>query len=140
MSDSMRHGRFGQRRAAAVLVVAGALALLGSAGLFTEAVAQDATIGKGAYLTEPKRGTPVPPKAEYRSGEALGKAAPTNQWYSSVMFLKWSQPIHAHPMTYRATEEGFELGLPVKRVGTVDGSRVVKYAHAPAIVVAPTAF
>lgn len=140
MCDSMRHGRFGQQRAAGALVVAGALALLGSAGLFSEALAQDVTIGQGAYHTEPKRGKPVPPKAKYRSGEALAKAAPTNQWYSSVMFLKWSQPIHAHPMTYRATEEGFELGLPVKRVGTVNGSREVKYAHTPAIVVAPTGF
>ena len=140
MSDSMLQGRSVLRRARGALVVAGVLALLGGAGFPATAVAQEAKLGLGTYLTEPKRGAPVPPNAEYRSGEALGKAAPTNQWYSSVMFLKWSQPIHAHPMTYRATEQGFELGLPVKRVGTVDGSREVKYAHTPAIVVAPTAF
>ena len=140
MSDSALHGRLGQRRTGGALVAATALVLLGTAGFVPSGLAQDARLGLGTYLTEPKRGDPVPPKAEYRSGEALGKAAPTNQWYSSVMFLKWSQPIHAHPMTYRATEQGFELGLPVKRVGTVDGSREVKFAHTPAIVVSPAGF
>jgi len=140
MSDSKLHGRPGLRRAGGAVVMAGALALLGSAGLPPAAMAQDVTVGLGAYHSKPKRGDPVPPDAKYVSGEARGKAAPTNQWYSSVMFLKWSQPIHAHPMTYRATEQGFELGLPVKRVGTVNGSREVKYAHTPAIVVSPTGF
>jgi endoglucanase Acf2 len=97
--------------------------------------------GLGSYYTAPKSGSdPVPPAAEYVGGDAVGKAAPTNQWYSSVMFERWSQPIHAHPMTYRATEAGFEVGLPQKRVGTVDGSREVKYAHVAAIVVAPLGF
>jgi endoglucanase Acf2 len=140
MSDTPLHGRSNHRCANGTLVLAAALALLGSGGFAPAAQSQDVKLGQGGYLTAPKRGDPVPPVAEYLSGEALGKAAPTNQWYSSVMFLKWSQPIHAHPMTYRATEKGFELGLPEKRVGTVDGSREVKYAHMPAIVVAPTGF
>ena len=54
------------------------------------------------------------------------------------MFQRWSQPIHAHPMTYRATEEGFELGLPTQALrADVGGSLELSYPHVPAIVVAP---
>ena len=117
------------------------LILLCGAGAAPAATPSGVADGLGSYYTTPKSGSDaVPPVAEYVSGDAVGKAAPTSQWYSSVMFERWSQPIHAHPMTYRATEAGFELGLPVKRIATVDGSREVKYAHVAAIVVAPLAF
>jgi endoglucanase Acf2 len=110
--------------------------MLCSGGLAGLASAEPAVkVGLGGHETAARRGDPTPPKAEFRGGKALGKAAPTNQWYSSVMFQRWSQPIHAHPMSYRATAEGFELGLPVKRVATVDGAREVKFAHTPALVV-----
>ena len=58
------------------------------------------------------------------------------------MFQRWSQAIHAHPMTYRATEEGFELGLPVKNVVVEGGGRKVEvqYPHVAAVVVSPVAF
>lgn len=129
-------------RCSAVRLVAGTLTLLLSAGVATAA---DGTVslGLGSYYTQPKGGASretTTPDPQYRSGEAAAQAAPTNQWYSSVMFERWSQPIHAHPMTYRATEQGFELGLPTSRVETVKGSREVKYAHVPAIVVSPAGF
>jgi endoglucanase Acf2 len=114
------------------------MALLAGAG--TALAAPDVTLGLGGYQTTLKGSAGVLPVAEFVSGEAAGKAAPTNQWYSSVMFQRWSQPIHAHPMTYRATEEGFELGLPAKRFANVGGSLELSYPHVPAIVVSPTGF
>jgi len=114
------------------------MALLAGAG--TALAAPDVTLGRGGYQKTLKGSAGVLPVAEYVSGEAVGKAAPTNQWYSSVMFQRWSQPIHAHPMTYRATEEGFELGLPAKRFANVGGSLELSYPHVPAIVVAPKGF
>lgn len=140
MSDSIRVERLARPRALTAAVAATVVAMLVGALVATTAAAQSASAGLGSYRTEFRRGDPTPPVAEFVSGEALGKAAPTNQWYSSVMFGRWSQPIHALPMTYRASEAGFELGLPVKRVATVNGSREVKYAHVPALVVSPTAF
>ena len=137
MSHWIAVDRPARARALIAGAVAAAVLTLGAAGV---SAAQDVTLGSGSYRTEFKRGDPTPPKAQFVSDAALGKAAPTNQWYSSVMFQRWSQPIHALPMTYRATEEGFELGLPVKRVATVDGVREVKYAHTPAITVSPIAF
>ncbi len=123
----------------AAALIAGGLGLLGNAGI-TLAATPDATIGLGGYYTKLKSGDPALPVAEFVSGEAAGKAAPTNQWYSSVMFQRWSQVIHAHPMTYRATEEGFEVGLPTKRFANVGGSLEVSYPHVPAIVVSPVGF
>lgn len=103
--------------------------------------ANKVSLGLGAYYTAPKSGSdPTPRSATYVTGEALGKAAPTNQWYSSVMFEQWSRVIHAHPMTYRATERGFEVGLPTRKVTTNSGSRDVLYPHVPAIVVSPVSF
>ncbi len=137
------------RRPAVATVAAGCLALLLTAGPAAASTPDGAVaVGLGTYYTKPKGGIfglgadATPPAAEYRSGEALGKAAPTSQWYSSVMFQKWSQPIHAHPMTYRATEEGFELGLPTQQVAVEDKGRKVevRFPHVPAVVVAPLAF
>ena len=125
---------FGRTARAAALC----MGLLAGAG--TALAAPDVTLGLGGYQTTLKGSAGVLPVAEYVSGEAVGKAAPTNQWYSSVMFQRWSQPIHAHPMTYRATEEGFELGLPTKRFANVGGSLELSYPHVPAIVVAPKGF
>ncbi len=114
-------------------------ALLATAGTVS-AAGPDVALGKGGYHTKLDKSDGVLPVAEYVTGEAAGKAAPTNQWYSSVMFQRWSQPLHAHPMTYRATEQGFELGLPTKRFADVKGSLELSYPHVPAIVVAPKGF
>ena len=137
-SEPTPGGRQARTHGSTARFAAAFMALLAGAG--TAFASTDGTAGLGRYQTALKSSAGVLPVAEFVSGEAVGKAAPTNQWYSSVMFQRWSQPIHALPMTYRATEDGLELGLPVKRVATVDGSREVKYAHVPALVVSPTAF
>jgi len=115
------------------------MALLAVAGI-AHAATPDVKLGLGGYYNRLKSGDGPLPVAEFVTGEAAGKAAPTNQWYSSVMFQRWSQPLHAHPMTYRATEQGFELGLPKKRFADVDGSLELSYPHVAAIVVAPKGF
>jgi endoglucanase Acf2 len=141
ISDAIPRGRPIPTLGKAARVAAGCMMLLGSAGIATAAT-PDATAGLGGYYTKLKSGDGVLPVAEFVSGEALGKAVPTNQWYSSVMFQRWSQPLHAHPMTYRATEQGFEVGLPKKRLVVEDGGRKreIQYPHTAAIVVAPVAF
>jgi endoglucanase Acf2 len=100
--------------------------------------------GLGTYYLAPRPGVPdsqaLPPVARFRAGEVLRRAAPTNQWYSSVIFERWSSGIHAHPMTYKATTAGFELGLPTQSLVTDSGSRELRYAHVPAVVVSPVGF
>ncbi len=139
MSHAISRGRRLMMFARSAALVAGGLTLLGSAGV-SWAADPDARIGLGGYHTKLKGGDGPLPVAEFVSGEAVGKAAPTNQWYSSVMFQRWSQVIHAHPMTYRATEAGFEIGLPSKRFANEGGSLELSYPHVPAIVVSPVGF
>jgi endoglucanase Acf2 len=138
-SDAMPRGPTVLAPGRAARVVAACLVLLASAGV-SSAAPPDVTLGLGGYYTKLKSGDGTPLVAEFVTGEVAGKAVPTNQWYSSVMFQRWSQPIHAHPMTYRATDQGFELGLPAKRFANVGGSIELSYPHVPAIVVAPLAF
>jgi len=101
------------------------------------------TLGLGKYATQPKGGLlssaePLPPQARYVGGALQGKAVPTNQWYSSVIFTFPSQPLHAHPMTYRTGPEGFEVGLASKEVvPTRRGNNDIRYPHQAAISIAP---
>lgn len=125
---------------------AGALLLaLGFAAAATAADGSAVSLGLGTYYTKPKSGllsaAPLPPAAEYRFGDAATQAATTNQWYSSVIFDRWSWPIDAIPMTYRATEAGFEIGMPDQHLVTLKtGPREIRYPHVAAITVAPAAF
>ncbi len=85
---------------------------------------------------------PAPPPAAFRVDEAALQAAPTNQWYSTAMFHRWSYPLYAQPLTYRPTEAGFEVGLPRKVVAIEDDGRkrFIRYPHSAALTVAATAF
>lgn len=81
------------------------------------------------------------PLALYRTGPAAEQAAPTNQWYSSVMFGRRSYPIYAQPMTYRAGSQGFELGLPDRQARSPDlYQREIRYQHRAAMTVTPLGF
>jgi endoglucanase Acf2 len=101
-------------------------------------------IGRGSYATKAEAGFfggALPPRPEYRSAAAAGEAATTNQWYSSVIFTRWSEALYAQPLTYRAVPEGFEIGMPDRRLVAQDtGQREIRYPHVAAILVAPTGF
>jgi endoglucanase Acf2 len=124
------------------------LAVLLCTAAATVAVAADDTVavGLGRYHTQAASGilgsAPPPLPATYRTGEAATQAAPTSQWYSSTMFWRWSAPLYAQPMTFRATEAGFEVGLPDRQVALEDGGRKreIRYLHSAAITVVPEAF
>lgn len=102
-------------------------------------------IGLASYLdvtpsARADRETSIP-LAIYRTGAAAAQAAPTNQWYSSVMFGRWSYPIYAQPMTYRAGSRGFEVGLPDRRARSPDlYQREIRYPHRAAITVGSMGF
>ena len=104
-SDAMPTARQFRTPGGCAWLAAGCVALLATAGAVS-AAAPDVTLGLAATTPSSTESDGVLPVAEYVTGEAAGKAAPTNQWYSSVMFQRWSQPLHAHPMTYRATRAG----------------------------------
>jgi endoglucanase Acf2 len=136
-----RSSRTGGARAAACLVAL-SVAVIAPAAIAGSAI----SLGQGTYYTQPKGGLfsagESPPSASYRSGMAATRAAPTNQWYSSVMFQRWSQPLYTQPMAYRAVESGFEISRPGKRLNVTErGLRVtLESLHAPEVTVEPVSF
>ena len=134
-----------------------ALMLLGFSAWLHNAGAQVPTaakVGMGQIWLAPKADAPVRPKeAPFRSAEMANRALPTNTWYSSLMYMKWSDVLHAHPLTFKATEDGLEMGVPQKEVVAIEKIKAwgappaanapkvaVVYPHKSAIRVAPLAF
>jgi endoglucanase Acf2 len=132
------------------LLLAGAL-LCCSAWAQAPAAVKLAPVGAGAIWLAPKPSESVRPKpANYRSGEMLKRAVATNTWYSSLMYGQWSDVLHAHPLTFKATPKGMEMGLPQPRTGPVSllknwaqgstGTNAVSYVHGADFTVAASAF
>ena len=119
----------------------GLLAVLIMAGCSSVADLPKQSVGAGAYRLEPASGDRSVPEAPYRTTAMLELAAPTNQWYSSVMYTRWSEVLHAHPLTVKATESGLEVGLPSKTiVPTVRRDVEVHYPHVADLTISPIAF
>ena len=100
-------------------------------------------VGLGTIHLAPTSGSePQTPDPVYETREMRAQAAPTNQWYSSVIFTRWSEPIHAHPATYKAGPEGFEVGYPVETPTPEDkASRIdIVFPHRAALTLAPAGF
>jgi endoglucanase Acf2 len=71
----------------------------------------------------------------------LTRAVPTNQWYSSVVYERWSDVLHAHPLSLRASESGFEIAYPKAVVVPVAGKQPeIQFPHQPALRVASPSF
>lgn len=99
-----------------------------------------ASVGAGGVWLGTKPDAPVHPKpAPYRTGEMSQRAVATNSWYSSLMYGQWSGVLHAHPLTFKATEQGMEMGLPQATTGPISliknwaqdstGTFAVAYPH-----------
>lgn len=110
-----------------------------------------AAVGAGAIWLAPKPGESVRPKpAPFRSGDMLKRAVTTNTWYSSLAYGPWSDVLHAHPLTFKATPKGMEMGLPQGRTGPISGLKnwaagstgttAVTFPHQADFTVAPSDF
>ena len=122
----------------------GLLLLIGiGVGIGTSApvVAQPVKLGAATYFLSPKGGDKRMPAAPMRT-EAMGKlAAPTNQWYSTLVFNPKPEVIYAQPLTVKMSEAGFELALPTKEVVPTERRDVeIHYAHRDPIVLSAAAF
>ena len=105
------------------------------------AQAQPVKAGAGSYFLAPKGSDKGLPAAQLRTEAMLKKAAPTSQWYSTLIFNPKPQPIFVQPMTVRATAAGFELVLPVKEVVSTERRDVeIGYPHRDPLLIAPVAF
>lgn len=95
----------------------------------TDAIIQ---VGAGSYTdVKPERVTD-PQSAIFKTSKINGPV-PTNDWISSVLFDKYSQPLYAHPLAFRAVETGFEVSNPQRTFGS-------NFLHDAEFTVGSTAF
>ena len=94
------------------------------------AYAQNVNVGLGSYTLNPKGQDPRPPSAPFRTPELLTKAAPTNQWYSSLIFHEKPEALFAHPFSVKPTDSGIEVALPRQEVVPTERQDVeIHFAH-----------
>ena len=114
-------------------------------------LSQTQRVGQGLLWLAPKADAPAKPKpANFRAGPILEQAVTTNTWYSSLVYTQWSGVLHAHPLSFKATENGLEMGVPRKERGPINqlknwagaakDSAVVLHRHRPDITVSASAF
>ncbi len=105
------------------------------------APAQPLKLGAGAVQLSPRGSDAAVPDAPHRTATQRLLAAPTNQWYSSLIYSETPENLYAQPLSFRATAQGFELALPRKQVVPTERRDVeIHYAHQDAIVLSPVAF
>jgi endoglucanase Acf2 len=98
-------------------------------------------VGQGGWRTQVSTADNPVPAAPFRTAAMMQRAAPTNQWYSSVMFTRWSEVLHAHPLTAKATAKGLELGYPEKTIVPTERKDVeVVFPHVADITLRPLDF
>ena len=61
----------------------------------------------------------------------MRQALPTNSWFSSLAYMQWSGVLHAHPLSFKATESGFEMGLPEKAVEPIEAIKAWAWPPPP---------
>jgi endoglucanase Acf2 len=98
-------------------------------------------LGAGAVSLKPRGSDAAVPRAPLRSQAMLKRAAPTNQWYSSLIFNDKPENIFAQPLSVRPMPEGLEVALPKKLVVPTERQDVeIHYPHRDALLISPTAF
>ena len=118
----------------------GCVLLLGLSAAFG-VFAQPVQTGAGTYFLSPKGGEKGLPAAPFRTEAMMKMAAPTNQWYSTLIFNPKPEAIFVQPITVKTTPAGFELALPSQQVVPTERRDVeIQYAHRDALVLSPVAF
>jgi endo-1,3(4)-beta-glucanase len=72
------------------------------------------------------------PKALVAPRLAPGLTAPTNRWYSGLVFGEQPQPVFAMPLSFALTPTGFAFGLPQVKAS----ADTIFASHNPAVTVA----
>ena len=119
----------------------------------TAAAEQWLPMGAGKIMVGARPVHETPKDAQYRTDKMRRQALPTNSWFSSLAYMQWSGVLHAHPLSFKATESGFEMGLPEKAVEPIEAIKAwawppppgrpiasVVHRHVPAITVRPKNF
>jgi endoglucanase Acf2 len=105
------------------------------------AAAQPVKLGAGTYYLSPKDGDKAVPSAPLRTEAMLKRAAPTSQWYSTLIFNPKPEAIFVQPITVKTTPAGLEFALPSKEaVTSVRQDVEIRYPHRDPLLISPVAF
>jgi endoglucanase Acf2 len=114
---------------------------IGLSATMTVAQAQAVKAGAGSYFLGPKGSDKNLPAAPLRTEAMLKQAAPTSQWFSTLIFNPKPDPIFVQPMTVKTTAAGLEWVLPGKEVvPTERRDTEVGFPHRDPLLIAPVAF
>jgi endoglucanase Acf2 len=118
------------------------LALMANSAMGQGAVSsRHIQLGAAKVHLQPKGSDESLPFAPHRSPALMGRAAPTSQWYSTLIFSARPNPVYAQPLSVRPTAEGLELSLPQREVWpTPRRDTQVAYPHREPIVLSSSAF
>jgi endoglucanase Acf2 len=90
-----------------VLILIAIMALPASSLAFSGEVA----LGAGSYSTVLPPGATDAPAVIYKTGNVMSKV-PTNDWWSSLAWDKFSERTYPHPLAVRNKAEGFQVYYP----------------------------
>ncbi|GAA4718325.1 hypothetical protein GCM10023216_03410 [Isoptericola chiayiensis] len=96
-------------------------------------------VGSGSYTTDTVGPTPdacpaveADPRA-YVTDDAPATPLPTNDWWTSLAYKKldcaFSEPLHAHPASYRPSAGGLGISYTTTAAVTGDGTGVAEYHY-----------
>lgn len=68
-------------------------------------------VGEGSYVTAPPSGGREPPSMIFAMENVRGKM-PTNRWWSSLAWVKYSDPQYPHPLAVQAAKRGVRVDYP----------------------------
>jgi endoglucanase Acf2 len=107
---------FANLTGAIVLVFVAAFATgLGAASAETDAASGVVKAGAGGYLTAPPKPCKPLPEKIYRTEEVKGPMV-TGQWWSSLVWQKYSQNLFAHPLAMQCRSNGLVVWYPGDKI------------------------
>ena len=68
-------------------------------------------VGSGSYTTKFPAGAKAPPATIYRTANVKGPM-PTNDWWSSLAWVPFSDSMYPHPLAMRAVAGGLRVAYP----------------------------
>ncbi len=71
--------------------------------------------GYGSYLTTPPKPCKPLPETIYKTADLKGPMI-TGQWWSSLVWQPYSQPMFAHPLSMRCAEDGLVVSYPGAKI------------------------
>lgn len=92
------------------------------------------SVGQGSYAVRPPDGASLPPRTIYavpvvESADGKTRPMPTNDWWSSLAWMPFSERQYPHPLAVRAQSNGFRVFYPGP---TITANKVAIFGAMPA--------